>query len=54
VQGAPGAKPTPLAPCGDGEPPPAVVVVRRDGAWYPSLTFSAADALLANVEREHK
>jgi len=54
VSGVPGYKPTRLDRLGHGEPLPAVVAVRRDGAWYPSLTFSAADALLANVGREHK
>jgi hypothetical protein len=51
--GAPGEKPTPLSPSGSGSdrPAPSVVVLRHDSAWYPSLLFSAVDAMLAEAER---
>jgi len=46
----PGEKPSPLSQPGSNEPVPAVVVLRRDGAWYPSLLFSAVDAMLSQAE----
>jgi len=46
--GVAGARPEPLPKDGHA----AVVVVERDGAWYPSGLFSAVDALIASAERE--
>ncbi|HEX8135718.1 MAG TPA: hypothetical protein VF880_20090, partial [Actinomycetes bacterium] len=34
-------------------PVPYVVAIRRDGTWYPSLSFTVTDWLLAQAEREH-
>lgn len=53
ASGSPGKKATPLSRPGSREPVPAVVALRRDGAWYPSLLFSAVDAMLAEAERAH-
>ncbi len=51
VSGIPGEKPAPLVQPGSRDPAPAVVVLRRDGVWYPSVLFSAVDAMLAEAER---
>jgi hypothetical protein len=37
----------------DGEAPPYVVALRRNGTWYPSMVFTLIDVTLASAQREH-
>jgi hypothetical protein len=48
--GLPGAKPEPIGKAMDGKDP-ALVVVRQDGAWYPSLLGTLAEAAMVQADR---